>query len=103
MIALTAHRFRVPRLALTYIAVTVSSAPAQLATCNCPPPPTKQPKCAPTAEYRFSAGSSPAVSDPLRPGATGELKVVVLGDSVIWGDGLRPEHKFVYLFGQDSG
>jgi len=32
---------------------------------------------------------------------TGQLEVVVLGDSVMWGDGLKSEQKFVSLFGND--
>lgn len=97
-----AHQFRVRRLALSCVAAAAFlTVPTLSFACDCPPPPTKQPKCSSTAEYRFTGGSPATFANPLRPVDTGELKVVVFGDSVMWGDGLRPEHKFVYLFGQD--
>lgn len=101
MIVHTTPRFRGHCLALACAVILLLSVPSPSFACDCPPPPTKQPKCASTAEWRFPAGSSAAVSNPLGAGSTSELKVVVFGDSVMWGDGLRPEHKFVYLFGQD--
>src|SRR5579863_7647854 len=94
------HRSCMRFLALMCAAVALLSAPSFASDCNCPPPPTKKSKCASTAEYPFAASGSATVSDPLRPGASGELKIVVFGDSVMWGDGLQPENKFVYLFGQ---
>ncbi len=37
---------------------------------------------------------------PSHPNAHSDLKVLVLGDSIMWGDGLPPAEKFVALFGQ---
>jgi len=101
MFTYAAHGFRMRSVALMCAAVVLLSAPSIASDCKCPPPPTKKPKCASTAEYPFAPSGSASVSDPLRPGASGELKIIVFGDSVMWGDGLQPQNKFVYLFGQD--
>ncbi|HEV2133836.1 MAG TPA: hypothetical protein VGR47_06195 [Terracidiphilus sp.] len=48
----------------------------------------------------FQPVSGPVkIVDPLNPGAS-SLKLVVLGDSVMWGDGLTNPEKFVTLAGQ---
>ena len=51
--------------------------------------------------FEPGSGATPALVNPLAPTVTSRLKVVVMGDSVMWGNGLKPEDKFVFLFGRD--
>ncbi len=70
---------------------------------NCPPVNVKPRQCLVTREFDpFTpvSGSVPSVVNPLHPNAHSDLKVLVLGDSIMWGDGLPPAEKFVALFGQ---
>src|ERR1700733_3676484 len=53
-----------------------------------------------TFTFKTTASGSPSLTNPLAPNLTSLLKVVVMDDSVMWGDGLKPPEKFVALFGQ---
>lgn len=55
---------------------------------------------APTREYgpfKPTNPTKPPLRDPLLPSASGSLQIVALGDSVVWGNGDKPEHKFVEI------
>jgi hypothetical protein len=63
-----------------------------------------QPQCFVTKTFnKFdpASDSAPTLANPLAPSLKSTLKIVVLGDSVMWGDGLKPKEKFVALFGQN--
>lgn len=71
---------------------------------NCPQPANlPPPQCLVTKDfglYQPAQGSAPTLENPQRKGYRGDLKVVVFGDSVMWGDGLPPTEKFAGLFAQ---
>src|SRR2546422_10928387 len=41
--------------------------------------------------------SLPVYAQAIRPAADGQFNLLVLGDSILWGQGLRDEHKSWYL------
>ncbi len=86
--------------ALSPACAQVQATPA----CDCPtPPPPPKPQCGVT--WKFDPIPPPPAAtvslvNPLNPQSHEPINVVVLGDSVMWGNGLHPEEKFSWLFGQ---
>lgn len=92
------HRFTVQSVVTVFVFAWLPAA------AQCPPPPVKPVQCEVTKDFPLfepTPGSVVSLANPLRSDARGELKIVVLGDSVMWGDGLKPEEKFVGLFGRE--
>jgi hypothetical protein len=91
------------KFALALVAVPSSSS-WFCASAQCPPVSVKSARCAITKDFDLfepAPGSSPALANPLSKDTNGQLKMVVLGDSVMWGNGLKVDEKFVTLFGKE--
>lgn len=85
-------------IAATFCGLTCSTAQ------SCPPVTVKPRQCLVTKTfdvYDPAPGSVASLANPLRRDAESDLKVVVLGDSVMWGNGLPVNEKFVGLFSQE--